>query len=61
MLEYCVYLFRLSVPPHTFGVLLLIGGFLAIVGCLEAATNGGRDMNSAVPRSVPADHTTTVE
>lgn len=61
MLEYCLVLFRLSVPPHTFGVLFLIGGFLAIVGCLEAATNGGRDMNSAVPRAVSTDHTTTAE
>lgn len=58
MLETCLFLFRLSVPPHTFAVLLLIGGFLAIVGCLEAATNGGKDMNSAVSRSVSADHTT---
>lgn len=61
MLEYCLFLFRLAIPPHTFAVLFLIGGFLAIVGCLEAATNGGRDMNSAVPRSVPADQRTTAD
>ena len=59
MVEYCLFFFRLSIPPHTYAVLLLIGGFLAIVGCLEAATNGGRDMNSAAPKSVRADHSTT--
>lgn len=61
MVEYCLFLFHLAMPPYTFAVLLLIGGFLAIVGCLEAATNGGRDMNSAVARSVPADHSTTAD
>ena len=61
MVEHCLLLFRFSIPPHTYPVLLLIGGFLAIVGCLEAATNGGRDMNSAAPRSVRADDSTTAD
>lgn len=49
MFEYGLFLFHISVPPHTFAVLLLIGGVLAIIGCLETVTNGGREMNSAVP------------
>lgn len=66
MFEYGLFILHLSIPPHTFAVLLLIGGFLAIIGCLETVTNGGRDMNSAVPRvqSVsPADmdHTSTAD
>ena len=65
MFEFSLFLFHVSVPPHTFAVLLLIGGFLAIVGCLETVTNGGKEMNSAIPRVQSAsgdiDHTTTAD